>query len=35
MTPERWLADFAALPIKDAVRPKILRDNARRLLGVA
>ncbi len=35
MTPERWLADFATLPIKDAVRPKILRDNARRLLGVA
>jgi uncharacterized protein len=34
MTPERWLADFAALPIKDTVRPKILRDNARRLLGV-
>ncbi len=34
MTPERWLADFAALPIKDAVRSKILRDNARRLLGV-
>ena len=35
MTPDRWLADFAALPIKDTVRPKILRDNARRLLGVA
>ncbi len=35
MTPERWLADFAGLAIKDAVRPKILRDNARRLLGVA
>ena len=35
MTPERWLADFAALPIKDGVRPKILRDNARQLLGVA
>jgi uncharacterized protein len=35
MTPERWLADFAALAIKDAVRPKILRDNARHVLGVA
>lgn len=34
MTPDRWLTDFAALPIKDAVRPKILRDNARKLLGV-
>lgn len=35
MTPERWLADFAGLAIKDTVRPKILRDNARHLLGVA
>jgi len=34
LTPERWLADFAQLPIKDAVRPKILRDNARRVLGL-
>lgn len=34
LTPERWLADFAALPVKDAIRPKILRDNARRLLEV-
>ena len=33
LTPERWLADFAALPIGDAVRRKILRDNARRLLA--
>lgn len=34
LTPERWLADFATLPIKEAIRPKILRDNAQRLLGV-
>ena len=33
LTPERWLADFAALPIGDAVRRKILRDNARRVLA--
>ncbi|WP_194904564.1 amidohydrolase family protein [Catenulispora rubra] len=33
LTPERWLADFDKLPIKDEVRPKILKDNAARLLG--
>lgn len=32
---DRWLADFADLPIKDAVRPKILKDNAARLLGLS
>jgi hypothetical protein len=32
LTPERWLADFAALPLKDEVRPKILKGNAARLL---
>lgn len=30
--PERWLADFEQLEIKPAVRQKILKDNARRLL---
>lgn len=35
ITPDRWLADFAALPIKDEVRPRILKDNAARLLGLA
>ncbi|GLW54818.1 amidohydrolase family protein [Kitasatospora phosalacinea] len=35
LTPDRWLADFAKLPIKDEVRPKILKDNAARLLGLA
>ena len=35
LTPERWLADFAALEIKPDVRPLILKDNAARLLGLA
>ncbi|MEO8095085.1 MAG: amidohydrolase family protein [Pseudolysinimonas sp.] len=34
ITPEKWLAAFADLPIDDAVRPKILKDNAARLLGL-
>ncbi|MFF6787953.1 amidohydrolase family protein [Streptomyces filamentosus] len=34
LTPDRWLADFAGLPIKDEVRPKILKENAARLLGL-
>jgi len=33
IAPERWLADFAAAPFKDEVRPKLLHENARRLLG--
>jgi predicted TIM-barrel fold metal-dependent hydrolase len=35
ITPERWLADFEQLPIKDEVRPLILKDNAAGLLGLA
>ncbi|QFZ24390.1 amidohydrolase [Saccharothrix syringae] len=35
ITPDRWLADFAALDLKPAVRPKILKLNAARLLGLA
>ena len=35
ITPQRWLADFAGLDLKDEVRPKILKDNAARLLGLA
>jgi hypothetical protein len=31
LTPDRWLADFAGLPIRDEVRPLILKDNAVRL----
>lgn len=34
LTPDRWLADFGKLTIKDEVRPKILKDNAARLLGL-
>jgi hypothetical protein len=34
LTPDRWLSDFAALDLKDAVRPKILKANAVRLLGL-
>jgi hypothetical protein len=35
LTPDRWLADFAALPLKPAVREKILKLNAARLLGLS
>nr|WP_239317830.1 amidohydrolase family protein [Planobispora longispora] len=34
ISPDRWLADFARLDIKPEVRPKILKDNAARLLGL-
>jgi hypothetical protein len=34
ITPDRWLADFADLPIKDEVRPQIVKDNAIRVLGL-
>jgi predicted TIM-barrel fold metal-dependent hydrolase len=34
LTPDRWLADFDRLPIKDEVKPKILKENAARLLGL-
>jgi uncharacterized protein len=34
ITPDRWLRDFAALPIRDEVRPLILKRNAARLLGL-
>ena len=34
ITPDRWLADFAGIPIKDEVRPLILKDNARKLLKI-
>jgi predicted TIM-barrel fold metal-dependent hydrolase len=32
--PERWLNDFAKLPIKPEVRPLILKQNAARLFGL-
>lgn len=34
ISPEKWMAEFAKLPIRDAVRPLILRENAARLLGL-
>ena len=34
ITPERWMTDFARLPIDDDVRPRILRDNALGVLGL-
>lgn len=32
LTPERWLSDFSRLNIRDDVKPKIMMENARRLL---
>ncbi len=34
LTPDRWLRDFEELPIKPEVRPKILKENAARLLNL-
>ncbi|MGB2302853.1 MAG: amidohydrolase family protein, partial [Candidatus Puniceispirillaceae bacterium] len=34
ITPDRWLADFENIAIKDEVRPDILKHNAARLLGL-
>ncbi|WP_019813073.1 4-hydroxyphenyl-beta-ketoacyl-CoA hydrolase [Saccharomonospora saliphila] len=34
ITPDRWLRDFDALGLKPHVRPKILKDNAVRVLGL-
>jgi predicted TIM-barrel fold metal-dependent hydrolase len=34
ITPDRWLADFAGLEMKDDVRPLILKENAIRMLGL-
>ncbi|MBI2371135.1 MAG: amidohydrolase [Deltaproteobacteria bacterium] len=34
LSPERWLKDFEGAPFKDEVRPKILLENARRVLGL-
>ncbi|MBV8847223.1 MAG: amidohydrolase [Bryobacterales bacterium] len=35
ITPDRWMSDFAAIAIKDEVRPLILKENAMRLFGLA
>ncbi|HVS84267.1 MAG TPA: amidohydrolase family protein [Gaiellaceae bacterium] len=34
ITPDRWLADFEQAPFKDEVRPLVLKENARALLGI-
>jgi hypothetical protein len=34
LTPERWLSEFAGLPLKQTVRPKILLHNAAKFLGI-
>ena len=35
ITPDRWLADFEKISIRDEVRPLILKENAVRLFGLA
>lgn len=34
ITPDRWLDDFAKIDIREEVRPMILKNNARRVLGL-
>ena len=34
LTPDRWMADFEKIAIRDAVKPGIFKDNAVRLLGL-
>ena len=34
LTPDRWMADFEKIGIKDEVRPLILQENAMRLFGL-
>jgi predicted TIM-barrel fold metal-dependent hydrolase len=35
ITPDRWIEDFARLPIKPEVRPLVMKGNAARLLKLA
>jgi predicted TIM-barrel fold metal-dependent hydrolase len=35
LTPERWMADFEKIAIRDEVKPGIFKHNAARLLGLA
>jgi predicted TIM-barrel fold metal-dependent hydrolase len=32
ITPERWLADFSSAGFREEVQPKVLLENARRVL---
>ncbi len=34
ITPEKWLEAFATLPIREEIRPSILKHNAMRVLGL-
>jgi len=34
ITPDKWMADFATIGIRDEVRPLIMKDNAARLFGL-
>ena len=34
ITPERWMKDFEEAGFKDEVKPLILKENAKRLLGL-
>ena len=34
LTPERWLRDFDQLELKPGIRPKVLKANAARMLGL-
>src|SRR3982074_1324142 len=34
ITPDRELADFPKLEIRDEIRPKVMKANARKLLGI-
>ncbi len=35
ITPDRWLADFETIPIRDEVRPLILKENAVKLFRLS
>ena len=35
ITPDRWMTDFAAIAIRDEVRPLILKENAARLFALS
>ena len=34
ITPDRWMTDLEKIEIRDEVRPLILKENARKLLGI-
>jgi len=35
ITPDKWMADFATIPIKDEVRPLIMKENTAKLFGLS